>query len=211
MKHYRCAILSFAALAALVPAAPAADKPQTVKGRVEEVSASAHRLKVLTDEGKELALRVDGRSKLEQEGRAVALDEFKKGTRVQVTFEPRGGENRVVSLATAPVSAAELREEIREALRAAKSYSFRQKDAYRKRLERVLARADDRIAHLQAEAERAGARAQKKYARQIKELRRLRDRAAKRAERVKSATPSAWEDLKSGVSAALEDLRKALE
>jgi hypothetical protein len=199
------------ALAWLVSAVSAAENLETVKGRIREVSSSAHRVKIATEGGRILSLRVDQRSKLAWQGKAASLDEFKKGMRVRVTFEPRDGEKRVVSMTSAAVSAEEVRKEIRDALEAAKAYTFQQKEEYRKRLNRVLERTDERIAELQDQAARAGAEAKKQYAEQIEQLRHLRDKARKQAERVKSATPKAWEDLKSGIGSAFEDLRKAFE
>jgi len=211
MKHPRCMILSFSALAVLASAALTAENRQTVKGRIREVSASTHRITLATDGGKELTFRVDKNSRLERKDREVGLDEFKKGMRVKITYESRGGERRVVSMTPVTVSAEEVRTEIREALQSAKSYTYRQRDKYRERLERVLKRADNRIDELRDQAAQAGDQAKKKYHEQIKQLRRVRDKARTQLKRLKSATPEAWEDFKSGVRSAFEDLRKAFE
>jgi len=209
MKHHRYRVLLLATWTVFASAALAADNRRTVKGYIRDVNAPAHQLTVATDDDKDLTFRVDDRSKLERNGRPVALDDFKKGMRVKVAFEPSGGENRVVSMTPATVTTEEVRKEIREALQAAKSYTYQQKDEYRKRLNRVLERTNERIEQLQARAEKSDAK--KEYSEQIEKLRRLRARLEARLERVKSATPGAWDDLKAGVSSALQDLGKAFE
>jgi len=211
MNRFRQAIVALAALFLLVPAALAAEDQQTVRGRIQEVRPSTKQLLLTTEGGKELTLRVDDRSRLQQQGKEVALDQFKKGMRVQAVYESRDGGNRLVSLTPALVSAAEVQKEIRDALQAAGAYTYQHRDEYRRRLQNVLDQVNDRIEQLQSQAARAGAEARKEYAEQIDQLRRLRDKVETQAERVKSATPKAWDDLKSGVGAALEDLRKAFE
>jgi len=209
MKHHRCRVLLLAMLAVFASAALAAENRQTVKGRVRDVNAPDHQLTVTTDEAKDLTFRVDERSKLERNGRPVALDNFKKGMRVEVAFESSGEEKRIISMTPAIVSSEEVRKEIREALQAAKSYTFEQKDEYHKRLNRVLERTNERIDQLRAKAAQSDAK--KEYSEQIEKLRRLRAKLQAQAERVKSATPGAWKDLKAGLSSALQDLGKAFE
>ncbi len=211
MNCHRCMLPAAAVLAVLAAATPAAENREKVEGRIREVRPSAHQLLLQTREGKELTLQVDNRSRVEQNGREVGLDQLRAGTRVQVAFESRDGENRVVSLKAVPVSAEDVRKEIREAFQAAKAYSFQQKDDYRKKLQSVLDDVNARIDDLQHQAAQAEGEARKQYSRQIEQLRRLRDRVQDQAERVKSATPGAWEEIKSGVGSALEDLRKAFE
>ncbi len=211
MKPYTWSVLSLATLTLAASAALAGEKQETVKGSIQDMRAPAHQLTVKTDSGKEVTFQVDERSRLEQQGRKVALDQFKKGMRVQVTWEPRGGEKRVVALTQAPVSAKEVQQEISNALQAAKSYSFQQKDEYQQKLRQVVDRVDVQINQLQDQAARAGEEAKKKYSEQIDQLRRLRDKTESQIQRVKSATPQAWDDLKSGISSALEDLGKAFE
>ncbi len=211
MKQHRCAMLACAAVVGLAAAALAAEDSETVKGHIQKIDPSAHQVQVVTDEGAELTLRVDEGSRLRQHGREVRLDEFRKGMAVKVRFQSRDGERRVVSMRPAAVSAEEVRNEIRDAIRAAKSYSYQHRDEYRERLQRALEEANERIGQLQEQAAHAGAEAKKRYAPQIEELRRLRDKAQAQAERVQAATPAAWEHLKSGVMSAFEDLRRAFD
>jgi hypothetical protein len=210
MIHFHNAALTWAVLAWLVPAAPAADN-ETVKGRIQEVRASAHRLTVTTEQGKELTLRVDENSRLEKHGRRIDLDQLHDGMRVQATYEARGGENHLVSLTTVPVRVEDLKKEIHEALRDAKAYTFQHKDEYRQRLQGILGQLDEQIDQLEQQMSQAGSQARKEFNEQLPKLRRLRDRVQAQAERVKAASPQAWEDIKAGVGAALEDLGQAFQ
>jgi predicted nuclease with TOPRIM domain len=213
MRLHRFIVLSLAAAAAALPAsaARAADEQKAVKGPIQEVRAAAHQLVVKGADGKEWVFRVNDRSKLERRGRPVGLDQLAPGMHVQVTFAAQDGENQVVSMTSAPVSGAELRKDVQDTLRAAKSYSFEQKDRYSQRLPGVLKRVDDRLHYLQREAAREGEEAMQKLEPQIEKLRGVRDKLQSQAERVKSATPQAWDELKAGVHSALEDLHNAFE
>ncbi len=213
MKLHCCVTLSLAAAgwALLAPTAPAADDQKTVQGSIQDVRAAAHQVTVKDADGKEWVFRVNDRSKLERRGRPVGLDQLAPGMNVQVTYATQDGENQVVSMTSAPVSGAELRKDVQDTLRAAKSYSFEQKDKYSQRLQGVLERVDDRLHYLQREAAREGGEAKRKLEPQIEKLRGVRDKLQSQAERVKSATPQAWDELKAGVHSALEDLHNAFE
>jgi hypothetical protein len=211
MSHSYRVLLSFAALVLYAFAVLAGQNAATIKGSIQSVNAATHRVQVTTDDGKPLTLHVGEQATLKRSGKTVSLDQFKPGMHVEATYVRRDGENRITSMTAQPVSAAQVRGEIRDALRAVKDYSFQQKDVYRQRLQRVMRQADDRIAVLQEEAAQGSAQAQREAARQVKQLRRLRDRAQVQLERVESATPAAWNELKTGISSALEDLGNAFE
>jgi hypothetical protein len=211
MNRRAFTVVALATAALLLPSVLRAEDEQTVKGRIQEVRASAHQFLLTTDEGKLMTLRVDDHSRLERQGREAALDQFPKGMRVTVTYEPRAGENRVVSMAPAPVSVEDLRNEIRNAIEDAMSYTVQHKGNYYDRLERILEQVNDRIDQLKRQTAKAGPEARQELAEQLEHLRRLRDKAEAEAERVKSAAPGAWDEVKSGVRSALEDLRKGFE
>jgi hypothetical protein len=204
-------MLALAVPAVLASAATAADHSKTVRGRIQEVNPSAHQLRIATDEGQELTLRVDNSARLARECNEVGLDMFQKGMRVKVVVESNDGGQRVVSMTPTAVTAEELRNEFRNALQAARSYTFGHKDEYRQRLQRLLQKVEERIDQLQAQAAQAGEEARPRLAQQIERRRRLRDKVQAQAERVKAATPGAWEDIKAGLGAALDDLRKGFE
>jgi hypothetical protein len=211
MRCYLCAALSFVALAVPASATRAAENAEPIKGRIQDVRPSDRQLVLTTETGKQLTLQLDDRSRLELNGQQASLDQLKKGMRVKVIFESRDGQNRLVSLTSAPVSAEELQKKIHDTLEAARSYSYQHKDEYRQKLQSVLEEVNEHMGQLQHQAAQAGAAAKQQYAQQIEQLRRLRDKAQAQLERVKSATPGAWEDLKAGASAAFEDLRRAFE
>jgi len=146
-----------------------------------------------------------------QDGQKVNLDAFRKGMRVQITFESQIGEKRLIEMSPTVVTAEEVQKEINDVLQAAKLYTYQQKKEYQRRLKHVLERVDDRIDTLRGQAARAGAETKKRYAKQIQQLSRLRDQVQEKMEHVKSATPDAWEDVKTGMKSAFEDLRSAFE
>jgi hypothetical protein len=207
----RCAIVCAAAVVLWGGPLRAADNPHTSRATIDSVRPSAHEVTVQTDEGKQLVLQIDDRSRLEQQGRAVSLDQFHPGMEVQIAWESRDGSNRLVSMTAAPVTAEEVQREIQDVVRAARSYTFQQKDVYRRKLERVLRHADARIDQLREQAAQAGSRAKQEYKEQIEKLRQLRARAQDQVDRVKSATPGAWEELKAGMGSALEDMHRAFQ
>jgi uncharacterized protein (DUF885 family) len=211
MNHRKCAVVFLTTLAMFLPAAVWADGQEMIKGRIEDVRPSAHQVKLTTENGKKLTLHVDDHSRLERQGRQVSLDGFHKGMRVQVTFESRDGQDRVVFMTQAPVTVKELENDIRDTLEDVRSYTFDDKGAYYQRLRDLVRRADELIEQLKHKAAPTVGRVEKQYDEQIDQLRRLRDRAEAEAERVKSAAPGAWQDIKSGVRSAFEDLRKGLD
>lgn len=190
---------------------PGAAPPVTAVGRIADVQADANRFTLHTGDGNTLTLYVDERSELRLHHRPAALDQFKEGTRVRVTYQSQAGREHVLTMTEAPRALEDLRRETNAALRAARSYTFEHKEEYQKRLQGVLDQIQDQIDQLKHRAEQAGTQVQQKYPQQLEELRRLKAKAQTRLERVKAATPGAWEDIKAGVGAAMEDLQKAFE
>jgi hypothetical protein len=207
-------LLALAGLAVAVSGGPvtgAEGDTLTVSGKVTELKADRNELTVRTAAGKTLRLRVGDDAKLRLGGKPAKLKSFPKGTVVIVTYRPEEGTNRVVRLSGNPAGGADVRREVREALAAVTSYSFRQKEEYEKRLRRLMAELDERIADLRVRARAVGADLRKKYDEQVKDLRAKRAALRKRLEKVREASPDAWEDVKAGVGNALEELGKAFE
>lgn len=217
MKPFRTLVSTLILVACALAASGSDDKNRTGKdrtvwGRVSEVQPGGNQLTLKTRDGRELRLHVDAESRLLIEGRPAKLNQFKEGDRAQVTYaELPTGKDRVVRLAGMPATAADLKREVREALDAVKSYTFRQKDEYQKKLESLLEDVDGRLEDLRDRAEDVGAEARKELAREIELLRQkqqvIRDRLAK----VKSAGADAWDDIKAGIGDALDDLQQAFE
>ncbi len=186
---------------------PARADTRVVSGKVTAVDAGRHELTARDAEGKTVRLRVGDDAKVRLDGKPAKLSEFKEGTVVVATCEG----DKVVRLAGNPEGAGDVRKEVREAVDAIKSYSYRQKEKARARMESLMQDLDDRAAALRVRAAEAGASAREKYKEEIKALEVKQAALRKRMEKVRDASPEAWEDVKSGVSGALEELGSAFE
>jgi hypothetical protein len=205
--HRACLALAMSLTGASI--AFAADS--TVTGRIIQLQPAEGRLTLQTSEGRKLELSLDSRSEVRLNHQDASLSQLKEGTRVRITYEPTDGKNRVISLRDAPVTAEEVQRELREALEAAKAYTFRQKEEYEKRLQPVLQDLDDRIDVLKEKAKGAAKEGRKRYAQAIEELRREREIVRHQLAKARAAAPGAWEEVKAGVGAAWDDLRKAFQ
>ncbi|AWM37088.1 hypothetical protein C1280_08660 [Gemmata obscuriglobus] len=196
------------ALVALCPATQADES--VVRGPLTAVDAAARTVTVRPATGAAVTLAVGTGARVEVGGKPAGLDQLKKGQRVRATYVPRDGRNEVVALRPAVATDEQLGREIRQALAAAKSYTFAQKDKYAAELRDAADDVDDRIDQLEAEAKDAGAEAKAKVQARIADLRKRRGVITDRLSKVQSATGDAWEDVKAGAGAALSDLEKAL-
>ncbi len=203
------------ALAAVLIAGPAlgaarAAETAVVRGTVVKADATAKQVTVRPADGKDVTLAVTAASRLEVGGKPATVAQFKDGQRVRATYAEKGGTKEVVLLKPAVTSDEQLGKEVKQALGAAKSYTFQQKDKYEAELREVADNVDDRIDLLEVEAKDAGAEAKAKIQARIAELRKRRGALEDRLSKVKSATADAWDDVKAGVGAAAADLEKAL-
>jgi hypothetical protein len=187
--------------------APAADT-QVVRGRVTKIDQTSKTVVIRPNEGAEVIVAVTDASRLEAGGKPATLAQLKEGQRVRVTYDPTA--KTLVSLKPV-VTDEDLGREVKQALAAAKEYTFRQKDKYAAELLEVAEDVEDRIDDLEARAKDAGAEAKAKIRAQIAELRKKKDALNGRLEKVKAATAEAWDDVKSGVGAAAAELEKALD
>ncbi|PTQ91512.1 hypothetical protein C8R30_13118 [Nitrosomonas nitrosa] len=85
------------------------------------------------------------------------------------------------------------------------------KDAYVKKLEAQLDEWNAEIDLLKAKADKASADAQIEYAKEIDELRSMRDAASSKLSEIKNAADDAWEDLKEGTESAWNSLSQAVK
>jgi len=104
-----------------------------------------------------------------------------------------------------------VKEETKEALEAAKTYTLQQKQEYQKKMEAKLDEFDITIAQLKARAETATDEAKVKLDEQVQELQRKQEDARKKLDELKSAGADAWENLKSEMDAAIEDLANFID
>jgi flagellar capping protein FliD len=209
MTRWICPAAAFLFVASAVPAL--SQDTASARGKVERVQADQQRLTVKTVDDKTLELRVNDRSKLTRRGEAVTLRQVEPGQRVRVSYRPEAGGNWLIMLAVRPTTTDDVSKEVKEALKAAKDYSYQQKDKYQVRLNEVIDDLDERIDDLQRQAKGAAADLQKQYAGQIETLKAQREVLNQRMAKVRSASAEAWDDIKAGVGEAMEELQRGLE
>lgn len=110
-----------------------------------------------------------------------------------------------------PETVDSVKQKVKEALQAAKNYTYDHKDEYAQKLQNVVDDVNAKIADLKARAEKAGAEAQAQLQPQIDELRQKGREVQRQLDKVQAATPAAWSEIKTRVSKALEDLQDAFE
>lgn len=181
----------------------------TVRGRVTKIDQTSKTVVVHPNEGAEVIVAVTDASRLEVDGKPATLAQLKEGQRVRVVYDPKA--KALVSLKPAVTTDEELGREVKQALAAAKDYTFRQKDKYAAELREVADDVEDRIDQLEAEAKEAGAEAKDRIQERIAELRKKRTVLSERLEKVGAATADAWDDVKSGVGAAVSEIQTALD
>jgi hypothetical protein len=205
--------LTAAALAFIVisPVARAADEPTTIRGSITRADTATGDVAVQTADGKTTILHVTKGTTVEVDGQAAKLADLTAGQRVRMTYRVADGRNEVVTLTARKTTGKDVAREAREALQAAKQYTFQQKAEYEKRLRQVVADLDDRIDDLEQRARESTADARKSLDQQVRDLKQKRAVVSERLEKVKAAGADAWDDLKTGVQKAVEDLQRALD
>lgn len=202
-------LLAFAVLMLATVPVSAADAV-VLRGSVVKLDAAAKRITVRPADGKDVTLTATPTSHVEVGGKPATLAQFKEGQRVRATYTTKDATNEIVRLKPTVVTDEQLGKEVKQALAAAKDYTFQQKEKYEAELREVADDVDDRIDQLEADAKDAGAEAKAKIQARIAELRKRRAALDGRLSKVKSATADAWADVKAGVGAAATDLEKAI-
>ena len=190
---------------------PAKDGTRSVVGKVGTIMPAANRFTLEPRSGPAMTFAVDRESQLRVDDRPARLDQFQPGRQVRVVYAPREGANRVVLMDTTSVTADDLKREVTDALRAAKDYTYQNKDEYRRRLDRLADQMEDRIADLQAQARQATGETKQQLDQAIQDLRGREKVLRKQMDRVSAASADAWGDIKAGVGSALEDLHGAYQ
>jgi len=188
-----------------------ADNARVVRGTVTSVSPNEGKLTVKTRRGQEVVVQVDDRTRLRGRGGAVKLNQFKEGDPVRVRLRGRDGARHAAAVVRLPVQAEDVRREVREALQAAKRYTFRQKDEYQRKLQDVLNDMDERIDDLQEQAETATGQARKDAEAKLRELRAKRGVVRDRLDKVSAATADTWDRVTGAVSDAVQDFQKMFD
>jgi 2',3'-cyclic-nucleotide 2'-phosphodiesterase (5'-nucleotidase family) len=184
---------------------------RTVRGKVVQVQPGQNELTVRTRAGKDLRLQVDDRSTIRIGQQTGQLRQLKAGDRVRVTYTPGEDGGRVAELSRLPVSAADVRQEIKRTLAEAKDYSFRQKNRYEKKLRQVLGDTEDRIEELKAQAQRKGGQFLQNHQAQIQDLRAKAQVVRKKLDQVEHASARTWNKVKSDVGTALHELHNTYD
>lgn len=194
----------------LVGADDARSDPKTIRGRVKELQPP-ERLTVETSQGELVKLHVGKDATLRYEGQPADLRRFTLGTSVRVTYEPRDGAGRAIEITHGSVSAAQVKQDVNDALRSVKDYTYQQKDEYERKLQGVLRQLDDQVQDLNERAAQASGTAKEQLSKSAADLNARAEVVRQRLQRVRSASADAWQDLRAGVHSAFEELRDAFE
>lgn len=216
MKHFLShTALSVAALAVFGLAASAADakgaEGAVVRGRITSISSDGNQLTLKTLDGRKVTLKVDADTRVRIRRRAAKLADLTEGAWVRARYVASGDTRRALVVVQRGATAAAVAKETRNALSAAKSYTFAQKDEYARRLRDVLDDLDDRIDDLQQRARTAGKDTARETREKIRELRGQAKKLRGRLDEVRSATAPTWDKVKSDLSSAAEDFQNAIE
>jgi len=213
-------LLCVAVLAAWPGVALASDKnpsntdtERTIRGCITAAQPSDNQFTLRTKSGKELKLHVDAASRLQLNGRAASLTDFKKGNRVRVTFyEMAPGMNRVLSMAdSAPTTAADLKRGLDEFLRTLKDSTVQQKERHQQQLQQVLNQIDEQIDDLEEQAAKSSGAARQELQQAVEQLRQRRESVNRQSALVRSASPEVWVEVVRGVSAALMEFQQTYQ
>jgi chromosome segregation ATPase len=107
------------------------------------------------------------------------------------------------------VSKEDVKNKVKEAYDATKTYTQEQMQAFGEQTETRLAEYKKEIDQLQVKAEKLEGDAKAKAEQQLTALRQKRDEVSEKLKDLSSSSGNAWEQLKSGIDAAMEDLGNA--
>ncbi len=206
----------FVGLALAVPAgilsAAVGSKDVDVVGRITQITPESKQLTVLMVNGDQLKFHVNERTKLDREGRTVALDSFLVGDPVKVCYTPGTERNEALSVTSNATIATEVRQRVRDTLKSAEKCAYRDKEQFKTKLHNVLQDLNAQIANLEARAKTASAEARKRYGPEIATLKkRAQTISSELANNITSATEAGWQDVKKGTAKAMHGLGDALE
>ncbi len=105
----------------------------------------------------------------------------------------------------------EVKQEAKESVEAAKTYTLEHKDQYLADAEEQLKQYQNRIDQLRKQAQLAGEDTKASLGEKIQTLEKQQQAARERLAELKSSSGNAWTDLKTGTDAAMSDLKKTYE
>lgn len=114
-----------------------------------------------------------------------------------------------------PVTASDVKEEIKEAVEATGIFTQQKKDEYFEQFESKINEWEQEITGLEAKLESKATEltqeGKAEWKERLETLRNKKEMTAQKLDELKTAASPAWEELKKGMDAALEDLNKAFE
>jgi TolA-binding protein len=109
------------------------------------------------------------------------------------------------------VSSEQVKQEAKESMEAAKTYTLEHKDQYVADLEEQLEQYQGKIEELRKKAQLAGQDTKASLEEKIQALEKQQESVRERLAELKSASGNAWTDLKAGTDSVMSDLRKTYE
>ncbi len=109
----------------------------------------------------------------------------------------------------APVTGDRVTREAKEAAKAAKDYTFQQKDAFQKKIQAELDDMQAEIVRLRQRTGRASASVRTDLQQAIADLEKKREAARRKLDEVGAAGSASWEQLKGKMHEAMDDLSAA--
>ena len=111
----------------------------------------------------------------------------------------------------ATVSKEKVKQEVKEAYSATKSYTQEQMHAFQEATGTQLAEYEKEIDQLQAKAEKLEGDAKAEVDQQLAELRQKREAISEKIKALGTSGKNAWEEMKSGIDEAMQDLSRAFK
>jgi TolA-binding protein len=119
------------------------------------------------------------------------------------------GEKEQTQGELATVSQEDVKEEVKEAYDATKTYTQEQMQTFREQTQTRLAEYKKEIDQLQSKVESLEGDAKAKAEQQLAALRQKQDEVSGKLKELSSASGKAWEQVKAGIEAAMDDLGNA--
>jgi len=108
-------------------------------------------------------------------------------------------------------SAEKVKQEAKETVEAATTYTMEQKDQYLAALDEQLKQYDGKIEDLKKQAQMAGEDTKASLMEKVQDLETKREAVSAQIAELKDSSGDAWTHVKAGVDASMDDLRKAYE
>jgi predicted RNase H-like nuclease (RuvC/YqgF family) len=101
--------------------------------------------------------------------------------------------------------------EAREAVEATAQYTAQEKAAFQRKAEEEIAAIQQRMAALQAKADKASAAARTELQKSIHELEVKKEAVKQQLDGLKAATDAKWNEMRAGVHSAIEEMNQSFQ